>query len=654
MAARLRECRIASARIQRQNWRFPMQTAALIFFLLGLLLAGVLGTETRLLFFWPAAALLGMSGLVATLRWRLRVIFAPADLCLAVTALFTGYIAVRACFSPVAAYAREDLFILAGAWVTYMLTATAASHPRWRMSVLALLLVLVVGNLLVGFVHLSGNWEFHVVPQFFRSAGVGRIGGFYANPNHLGAFFSMAIFMAAGFLCFGRAGAMVKMCLAFLIVAMTLGVALTASRGALIGLAGGGVVFAMLALAMVWQTQRHLFWGLLAGSSVAAALGGGLLWKVNEEHLRGRELSSPMASDVRLEIWDAALAQHATSPWVGAGARMFYDGSIRYRSVELPTYSGEALFAHNEYLQMLADYGWVGLLLLGAMLLVHGGNGLRFLQWFVRHRFLQTGRVLSNNLALCLGALAALTAMLVHASFEFQFHVAAPALTAALLLGLLASPGFEGEDYRPLRLPPVRVLTKLLLAAASLLLLAGPWLYGRGDFHLAQAQIAEVQKDDFRRLQHLNAAAEADPANPEAFYLRGLALLEKLTADQRRPDHPVLRRATHDLEKAVALNASHYLYALALADAYDAQSRHEEALVQIRRALVQAPLHEESRMALAVHWHRLGRFVEAEEAYLWAGKANAMNEEGTSRWIDNYRLLLQHAALMRQSPPSQP
>ncbi|MEN3941398.1 O-antigen ligase family protein [Prosthecobacter sp. SYSU 5D2] len=628
-----------------------MQFAALILFLLGLFIAGVLGTETRLLFFWPGAALLGLAGLVATLRWRLKVFFSPSDVCLGVMALFTGYIAARAWLSPVAAYAREDLFILAAAWVAYMLTATAASHPRWRLAVFGVLLALVAGNLAVGFIHLSGQWDFHVVPHFFRSAAAGRIGGFYANPNHLGAFFSMVFFLACGLLCFGRGGAMIKMCLGFLMVAMALGVALTASRGALTGLATGAVIFSLLALIMVWQTQRHLFWSLLGGGLFLVMVGGSILWKVNEEYLRGREIASPMANDVRLEIWQAALAQHAQSPWTGVGARMFYDGSIRYRSEALPSYSGEALFAHNEYLQMLADYGWAGLLLLALVVIVHAVNGLRFLAWFAGHRFLQTGRVLSNNLALCLGALSALVAMLVHALFEFQFHVAAPALTLALLLGLLANPGQEGEGHTPLRLPLARPLAKVLLASASLLLLAGPWLHGWGDYYLARAQIAGAQNDGFSRQQFLNAAVEADPANPVPRYQRALALLEKLTADQRTPDHPVLKRATADLEKVVALNGHHYLYALALADAYDAQGRHNEALAQIRNAIYQSPLHEESRMALAVHWHRQGQFAKAEEAYLWASQAKAMNEDGTSRWIDNYRLLLQHVVLMRPQPP---
>lgn len=628
-----------------------MQRIALLIFLLGLLLACALGTETRLLLFWPGAAVLGLAGLVAAARWRWKLSFAPGALCLATALLFTVYMAVRACFSPVAEYAREDLFLLAGAWVCYLFAATLGGHPRWRLVIFGVLLALVVGNLAVGAVHFSGQWQFHLVPGLLRPASAGRIGGLFPNANHLGAFLVMAFFLLAGVLCFGRGRAAVKACLAFLLLTVLIGVALTASRGALIGLAAGSAVFVLMALALVWQTQRHLFGLLVAAGLVLAGGGGMVLWKVNEEQLKQRELASPMADDVRLQIWPAALAQHAESPLVGAGARMFYDGSMRYRSPDLPGLAGDALFAHNEYLQMLADYGWIGLGLLVAMLIAHGVNGAAFLRWYVQHRFLQSGRLQSMQLAFCVGALGACTAMAVHAVFEFQFHVAAPVMIMAVILGMLANPGFEAGAGPQLRLPVVRSLAKVALAGAAGLLLAGTWLYGRADYHLARAQVAAAHGDAFLSQQQLNAAVAASPKLAEARYQRGLALLDKLTAEQRTPNHPVLQRAITDLEVAVKINPYRYLYALALADAYDAVGRHDDALKQIENALKQAPLYEETRMALAMHWHRLGDFHKAEQAYLWAGEAKAMNEEGTSRWTDNYRLLLQHAALMRQAPP---
>lgn len=626
-----------------------MQPLILIIFILGLLAAGILGTETRLLLFWPGAVLLGLAGLLATLKWRLRVMFPPNDFCLLTVLLLGSYIAVRAALSPVAAFAREDIIILAGGMVMYLLTTTAASHPRWRMALMGVLLLLVLGNLAVGAVHLSGRWDFNLVPNFFRAAGPGRIGGFFANPNHLAAFLSFGFFFAIAWLFLGRGGPALKLWVGFLAMATAAGIVLTVSRGALIGLAAGLAVFAALVLWLVWQTHRQMFWKLLAGGAVATALAGGVLWKVNQEYLRGRMAQSPMGDDVRFGIWEAALAQHAQSPLIGTGARTFYDGSIRFRSPKLPVYAEEALFAHNEYLQMLADFGWTGAGLLGLVMVVHMLNGLRFLRWFVGHKFLQTGRLTSTNLALSVGALAALAATLIHAVFEFHFHVPATALTAGLLLGLLANPGFEGspEKQPVLRLPAIRLLGKMALLFASAALVLGAWRYAPGEYYYALSQIDQARKQTLARLGHLTQSIDADPTNPETLYQRGLARLETVSTAKRSVSNPVLKRAVEDLEASVALNPSSYLHQLALADGYDAQGRHDEALNAIQQALRMAPLHEEPRLALGMHWHRLGEFERAEMAYLWAGESLAWNEPGTARWTDNYQILLQHAVLMR-------
>jgi len=221
--------------------------------------------------------------------------------------------------SPVTAYAREDVVILLGCLVTYVLTVTTASHPRWRIMLIVCLLGLVVGNLAVGFVHLSGNWSFHILPTFLRGSEPGRIGGFFVNPNHLGAFLSLVLFLSLGWLCFGRGGAALKLWLGFMIVAMAVGMSLTVSRGALLGLATGGVVFTALALWIVWQTQRHFFWSLLGGGLVLSLLAGAVLWKVNDEYLRQRLGNHLMTDDIRLGIWDTAVAQFSGRRCWGQG-----------------------------------------------------------------------------------------------------------------------------------------------------------------------------------------------------------------------------------------------------------------------------------------------------------------------------------------------
>ncbi len=628
-----------------------MQTAALVVFISALLITGVLGTETRLLFFWPGAALLGIAGLLATLKWRLRVLFPPSDVCLASVLMFFAYILGRAILSPVSAYAREDVVILLGCLVTYVLTVTAASHPRWRITLIVSLLALVLGNLAVGSVHLSGNWGFHILPTFLRGTEPGRIGGFFVNANHLGAFLSFVLFLSLGWLCFGRGGAALKLWLGFMIVAMAVGLSLTVSRGALLGLAIGGLVYAGLSLWIVWQTQRHFFWSLLGGGLVLVLLAGAVLWKVNDEYLRQRLGNQSMTDDIRLGIWESAAMQFQQAPLLGQGARMFYDGGIKYRSEKISTWLSEPQFAHNEFLQMLADYGIVGLAFLLILLLAHGLNALRFLRWFVRERFILTGRVLSMNLALCLGALSALVATLVHALLEFHYHVPATAMAGAMILGLLANPGFEAMQKPLMRIRGVRVATKLVLGGSACALLAGFWILGRGDYALVQARLAEARKDPKAYAQHLDEAARLDPKNGEVFYLRGIHILDSPTTKDTDEIKSSLKVAIADLEKAVALNPYNYLYHLALADGLDAVGRYDEALKSIQKALIEAPYHEEARLALGVHWHRLGNWKEAEKAYLWASRSRAMNQEGVMNWYANYQIMLKDAAAARGQKP---
>ena len=81
-------------------------------------------------------------------------------------------------------------------------------------------------------------------------------------------------------------------------------------------------------------------------------------------------------------------------------------------------------YAHNEYLQVLAELGIVGGLLLATLL----ASVLRRL-WQRR----RTGGAVSA------GALAAISALTLHAGFDFVWHIPAIPLLAAALVGL-ASP----------------------------------------------------------------------------------------------------------------------------------------------------------------------------------------------------------------------
>jgi hypothetical protein len=501
----------------------------------------------------------------------------------------------------------------------------------------------------VGFVHFSGWWSFRVVPGFFRPvAEAHRIGGFFNNPNHLAAFLTMMTLFLMGVAFFGRGGAITKMLLIFLSIASAIGVALTMSRGALLGMAVGGVVLLAMSVVILWHTQRHLIGSILLGVGLLGAFVSVLLYGVFSQQLQQRVTARGiMEGDPRSLVWKSALDQNREHPWLGAGARMFYDGCVRLRPTTSPTWMKDARFVHNDWLQMISDYGWVGLALLAAFVMVHLRQGWLYLRWFVHERFPRTASVSSSHLGYTIGGTAALVAALVHAGFEFHFHVAAIALTAAMFAGFLANPGMTAPTNPPMRIPGVRFVAKHVLVPVGCALLWGAWMHGRSDYCMAKAGLAPSESDAkfVHRMAWLTKAIEIDPGNSQAIYQRGRERMNAAAENSEPLAEMLAKRAVPDLEQAHRLNGHDYHVTLSLADAYDAIGRSDDAEKLIREAMEQAPLYQSPRLSLAIHFHRLSRFVEAEDAYFYTDRASA---EITEDWRKYYRQMLKDAAVREE------
>jgi O-antigen ligase len=613
--------------------------------LLGFLLAGVLGTDTSTLFFWPACAALGLAGLLATVNWRMRVYSAPSDWCLLSVLLFTAYMLARGLSSPVVSYARADVVMILAALVVYVLAATSLSHPKWRMGLFALLVLLLLGNLLIGFIHFSGRWSFHVVPQFARTFSEGRVGGFFNNANHLGAFLSMSVLLMLGLLLFGRAGVIAKLLIGFLCVAALIELRLTLSRAALLGFGIGVVVLCAISLGLLWRKNRHQFMKLVAGGAVIATLGAVVLYQVGAENLQRRMANSPVSEDVRLSIWSSAWMQHQLSPIVGTGARTFIDYGIMLRDPLAPGHQRDPIFAHNEYLQLLADYGWVGMALMALVLVLHLVNGLGFVWWFVQWRFGETGVMQSDSLGLAVGAIAALIAGLVQAVFEFHFHVPALVLLAAFIGGVLMNPGFHLQSHQPRRIPYLRSVSKVMMGFASLALLAAMAKFAPAEYATAQAEIARARSDREDQRYWLQRALKYDGTDAALHYHMGLVQLAEIEQPASERGKQQLEAARQSLSEAVRLNPLHYLHHVALTDVLDIMGREEEGLEAAKMAARVAPQHEEARLALALHYTRFGKFEEAERAFLWVRKASGQNTVQELSWYDHYKGMLKLAEL---------
>jgi hypothetical protein len=170
---------------------------------------------------------------------------------------------------------------------------------------------------------------------------------------------------------------------------------------------------------------------LLGGLGAVAALGGG----GGDAYRAVAESRATLASPERSEALRAATQVVADHPLGGAGPGHTQlrwegpDGGTRYFS-----------YVHNEYLQVAADLGLVGVALLAVLLVA-----LARLLWRAR----------ATAAGPWVGAVAAACAFAVHSGFDFVWHLPAVVLTVMLLAGVVL-PAPRGAPMPVFRPTPAR------------------------------------------------------------------------------------------------------------------------------------------------------------------------------------------------------
>jgi O-antigen ligase len=156
-------------------------------------------------------------------------------------------------------------------------------------------------------------------------------------------------------------------------------------------------------------------------------LGGG------ESLLRGVGMQSSQAdfSSGRVSYWQTAFEIFKAHPILGAGLDAFANAFTRYDTLNGALRVEQA---HNDYLQILADGGIIGLAYVLAFLVILFRNGLRNIA-SIRDDF---GR------SIAVGALAGCFAIAIHSFFDFPLRTPSNALFF-LLLSVLATSRFAAS-----------------------------------------------------------------------------------------------------------------------------------------------------------------------------------------------------------------
>lgn len=448
--------------------------------------------------------------MVVMLLWGLRLLLAPRPgffwppLCWAVLA-FASYAIVRYLTADIEYVARFEMIqVVLYAVLFFAIVNNLTSKESANIIAFSLIFLgAAISCYAVWQFMMHTNRVWNVISPY-----PGRASGTYISPNNFSCFLEMLLPLALAYLITGRVKPLTRICLGYAAVAMGAGLAMTFSRGGWVAAAAG--VFALLLVLIGnrrhWLPALVLLLALVAGGGVfvSAYLSRTVSYV---ERVKGLEGKGSVDMEFRSEMWTAAEQMWGDHFWFGAGPAHYDYRFGQYRPVVVQARPDRA---HNDYLNLLADWGTVGGIIVAAGMVLFATGLLKTWKSVLPD---DLGRGLSNRFAFFLGAAAVLFALAVHSLIDFNLHIPANALIAVSFLALLTGQ-LRGatEDYRR----EVRVPGKM---AAIVILAVGMVYFGWQGYRRAEESywLAQAQNPDLLVLDRAALLEKAFAVEPKDF-----------------------------------------------------------------------------------------------------------------------------------------
>ena len=478
---------------------------------------------------------------------------------------------------------------------------------------------------------------------------VGRASGTYISSNNLSCLLAMLLPLALAYLLVGKVNIVTRILLGYAAVAMAAGLAVTFSRGGWIAAAAG--IILLLGILLGHGNHR-----LKAALLLAVMLtGGGFLTSHYLSKTVGymRRVVAPdeaaslqvvdTSVDSRLMIWRSAVQMWKDYPWCGMGPAHF---DYRFREYRPEGMQARPDRAHNDYLNLLADWGAVG----GGIVLA--GMGI-FIFWLkktwphVRREENDFGSGQSNRFAFFIGAVCGLAALAVHSAMDFNLHIPANALVGVVLLALIASNARYATEQFWFRLRlPLKLIFSTALGAVAIYFSAQTWRLGGEAYWLAQAET--LPDFSVERAAALEKAFACEPKNFATAYAIGECF--RLQSQNSGEDAAALGEESLDwYARAIRLNPHDGYSYLRTGMSLDGLDRSREAEPAYRAAEVRDP--NGYFMVANIGWHyvQTGDYAAAQE---WFNRS--MKLEWNNDIAKNYLAICQAklAAQAAGTPPA--
>ena len=549
---------------------------------------GILALVLAILVFGPLAmgavdapAFLVLQGLTigVMLLWAVRIWASPKPqllwppLCWVVLA-FAIYAVARYLTADIEYVARQEMIqVLMFAFLFFAIVNNLYRQETAQIvgfTLIFLAMVISICAVYQFFTHSHRVWN-SISPY------VGRASGTYISPNNLAGFLEMLLPLAVAYVLAGRMKPVMRILLGYAALVMMAGLAVTFSRG---GWAAAAVGLLALLGVLIGHRQHRIPALLL----LVLIIGGGAYFTKTYleksltyiSRMEGVVGTGQVDLDFRGDMWRVADRMWLDHFLWGAGPA-HYD--YRFREYRPERVQRQPDRVHNDYLNLLADWGAVGgIIVLAGMAAFAAGL------WETRKHVQRAekdlgGRGTSNRFAFFLGASAGLLALAVHSVGDFNLHIPANAILGVTLLALLTSNlRFATERYWLSARLPVRMLATVALACGIAYLGWQGWRRGNEYVQLRRAQ------------------------SPSLLVLERAALLEKAFADE-----PGNFETAYDIGEAYRLQS--------FEGGRDYRAQAETAMLWYARALQLDPFdgYNELRTGMCLDW--LDRHAEAGPHY---------------------------------------
>ena len=495
--------------------------------------------------------------------------------------LGAGYLVGRALMGGPEGLAVHDIALVLSAIGIYLsVTSTGRGVRGFWIVLLAILVALNVG--------LAISQSVLESPFYFWQPGgsdESHAIGLFAHYNAFASFLNGTVFFFLSYTFFGRNVAARWAC-ALLSLGLIVTLVMSQSRGGWLSFVVGGSLWMVLLILFLKQRRSKLL-GIISIAVVLLGVGGivSSVWVVQRitekrvekyEENTGRKVEAKVSDGGRVAFQQMGFEIFLDSPVVGGGARAFsYRALEKWDPDTLELWMGDPEFAHNEFIQLLSDYGLVGFVLVLALLFIHGILGVINL---VSEDDRDSGLSIWQ-----LGAAGGLVAMLCQSYFSFIFHFPACVVLCAFQLAILASQSKEKPKNRP-----VFRFTELVIGIGGLGVAAALAFLGINFFKgyllskeaVQKLTAAESVEDVFTGLETLEKAGDRswDPKSFEIVARR--AMLEANTALQGNDPAVAEKfnlRAKAAFERSLELNPNFSAALAGLPRVEDALGNHTAA-----------------------------------------------------------------------------